>query len=384
MNKHTERYKYEREEVMVTASREDLENIVSGVDRDHGMFDVVVGNPPYQDISSREDGASTTAIYHNFMIASQSVANLVSLIFPARWLTGGKGEGIDEFREKELNSENYINFVVNPDIYFFENTKIRGGINYFLWKRERSGLTNYVYDNNEAEKRKTLMNGYPTFISDSIFSRVLRKVNTQCYIKTTSKTYYGAELSSDYIEDICEEHKTKDNVAIYYSSRRGGINKAYIPKSLISKDTGNYKVFISAVASDPKGIALRRPSRIFTGNEEEIASGTFLSLNHLSSIREAENLLKYMKTNFVIFLYGVLTPTQNANSSSYRLIPDIDTATGEIKDKPGVFLDFTGNSDDLDDQLAGIYELTPAERDFISSRVIPWKDKNSLTADGLF
>lgn len=54
-------------------------------------------------------------------------------------------------------------------------------------------------------------------------------------------------------------------------------------------------------------------------------------------------------------------------------------------DKPGVFIDFdVATVDEIDDQLAKIYELTDDERELMRSSIKPWKDKNSLTADGLY
>lgn len=47
-------------------------------------------------------------------------------------------------------------------------------------------------------------------------------------------------------------------------------------------------------------------------------------------------------------------------------------------------LDFCGNSDDLDDQLAEIYDLTDEERSLMKSSIRQWKDKNSISGDSFF
>ena len=57
--------------------------------------------------------------------------------------------------------------------------------------------------------------------------------------------------------------------------------------------------------------------------------------------------------------------------------------TGEIIDKPGTFLDFD-KPETLDEQLAEIYDLTAEEQELMKNSIKPWKDKLSLTADGLY
>lgn len=61
-------------------------------------FDVVVGNPPYQenDNGKRDDGstnASASPLYHYFFELAKTISNeQTCLIFPARWIFGsGKG-----------------------------------------------------------------------------------------------------------------------------------------------------------------------------------------------------------------------------------------------------------------------------------------------------
>lgn len=373
------------EQVMTIESTAELKELVSGVDRNHGMFNAVVGNPPYQASSNRDNGTSAFSVYHNFMLTAQAVSDYTSLVYPARWLTGGQGEGLDEFREDELNSENYIKFVLDPRSDFFENVELKGGVNYFLWKNNRSGKTQYIYGNENPEQRKTLLNKKKSFIRESKFSEITEKIDTDKAIPIIGVQYYGRELTSEtklkrFAENIQENTKT---IEIYYSISGGGVYKLGVPASETTKKTDDYKVLLSKTA-DPTGNSLRRPGRIFIAEPGEICSSSFIGVVGLKSQITAEHALKYLKTDFAMFLLGIITPTQDASSKVYRLIPGIDFNTGEIYDKPGTFLDFNGNSDDLDDQLAEIYGFTDEEREIISNNIRPWKDKNSLTADGLY
>jgi len=48
-------------------------------------FDVVIGNPPYQE-EAQGDGTRATPIYHQFMDAAHEVGTRAVLITPARFL----------------------------------------------------------------------------------------------------------------------------------------------------------------------------------------------------------------------------------------------------------------------------------------------------------
>lgn len=124
---------------------------------------------------------------------------------------------------------------------------------------------------------------------------------------------------------------------------------------------------------------------MFVGYPGEVCSSMLLTIPGLKSEEAAENMVRYLKTDFATFLFGIMTPTQDAYSKSYQLIPAVDPATGEILDKPGEHIDFTvGTVDEIDDQLAEIYGLTDEERELMRESRGTWKDKNSLTADGLY
>lgn len=344
-------------------------------------FNAVVGNPPYQ------EGESMDAVYHRFMEASQFLGKYVSLIYLARWLGGGgRGAGLAEFREKEMNSENYIKFVLDPRSDFFDNVETKGGVNYFLWGRGFTGNTEYVHGGDKPETRESLLNGAPVFIREIRFSNISEKVNTKKSLSPSKSHYYGVRVKSDYKIMALAENITAntESIKIFYSGKGGGARSAVIPKESVEGSTEGYKVFVS-VTADPKEDSLRRLNRVFIGGEKEICSSSFIPFVGLQSKESAENLLRYLKTDFATFLLGVMATTQHAYAKVYRLIPDIDPATGEIKDKPGVFIDFTVDTvDEIDDQLAEIYGLTDDERELMRNSIKPWKDKNSLTADGLY
>lgn len=345
-----------------------------------GTFDVAVGNPPYQNAEAGE-GTGATATYHYFMQTAQLAANTVSLIYPSRWLTGGRGEGIDAFRNQELSSENYVSFILDPSPDIFDTITVEGGINYFLWEKDRTGTTQYFYADEPVEERATLLNKKTAFIREPRFSEILDKVDPQTVIKPVTG-YYGQDLHSEPKVNMLIEQVTKDTetAIVYYSGNSGGIRTAFVPADATEKTADHYKVFVS-VTAHPKQDSLRRPNRILMGEPGEICSSSYAVFADLPTREAAENLIRYLKTDLATFLLGIITPTQHAYAKVYRLIPEINPVTGEITDRPGTFLDF---SKDLDEQLFAIYDFNEYQQEIVTSSIRPWRDKNSVTADGLY
>lgn len=69
-------------------------------------FDVVIGNPPYQE----EDGgagSSSVPIYNKFMEEAVKLdPDYISFITPSKWFAGGKG--LDNFRNYMLSSASLL------------------------------------------------------------------------------------------------------------------------------------------------------------------------------------------------------------------------------------------------------------------------------------
>lgn len=360
----------------------DISQILKKSSSRNNVFDTIFSNPPYQ--LKNNNGA--VGIYHQFMNISQLLGNNVSMIYPSRWMFVGKGEGIDVFRENELNSCHYLDFFqVSDSTVIFPDATIKGGVNYFLWKFDKDEpLIKYSY-NGSFLNRNTLIDGFVVMIQNNDFIEIIKKIDIGYSIVPESGGFYGDIIkTSEKIKKLSKMSKKSDKkISVYFSGISGGVFRESISRSFINKDVDDYKVFISKTADpDSKG-SLRRPGRIFIGRPDEVCSNSFLKFGNFRNINDAKNALIFLKSDFATFLFGVITTTQDAYRKSYRLIPDVDFATGEIKDKPGIFLNFD-DYETLDEQLANIYKLTNVEKDLMKKSIKPWKDKFSLTEDGLF
>lgn len=345
-------------------------------------FDVAISNPPYQ--LDRGD-RNVQTIYHHFLEHAQRLAHTVSMIYPARWITGGRGENLPTFRSRELNSRHYRFFNLDPVRKFF-NVRMDGDICTFVWDRAYHGSTAYSY-HGVQESRDTLLDNSPVFIQHPRDRAIVSKVATQHHVQSYGRDYYGKYVASYlHIKELharLQEESTLETVRVWYFDSERAIRTLPVPHNATDKDTSSYKVFLAATAH-PRGSSLRRVNRIFIGYPNEVISTSFIQLGKYATLTEAEHMVRYLKTDFATFLFGAISLTKTVRQQDFHCIPAINPSTGQVLDLPEAFLDFGTDSDGLDEQLAAIYGLTPAEREHMRSRLHPWKDKNSLTADGKY
>ena len=161
-----------------------LEDNLLYVEGDGKMkFDIVVGNPPYQEADGGAQ-ASAKPIYHHFVeISNQLSSRFTSLIIPTRWFVGGKG--LDEFRNDMLNDNHLkeLHDCLTPDS-IFPNTNIRGGVCYFLRDQNYDNINNLVnvitYENNNIVnniKRPMKFKNKEFFIRDGAAFTIIEKVS---------------------------------------------------------------------------------------------------------------------------------------------------------------------------------------------------------------
>lgn len=349
---------------------------------DDEKFTAVLSNPPYQ--MEIEGNKRSIAVYHHFAIVAQTMTKYLSMIYPSRWTQGGFGDGLDDFREKELVSPKYsVYHDYSSSNSVFEDVGIAGGINFYLWDTDKNekGLE-YYYDNTRI--RKDYINDSKIYVRDPRYAAIIDKISPNFTMNSivAARRYYGANVRRfQEIEEAAESFV--DFIKVYYTKPGKGVVSKNLSSNVTARTAEEWKVFVSKTAHEDSNTVYSRPDRIFVGEPNSIVSDSFLKVGDFKTEKEANNCLLYIKTFFASKLFALLTPSQNTTSKNYSLIPDVDFATGEIKDKPGVFLNFD-NPETLDEQLAGIYGLTKEEQELMKSSIKPWKDKLSLTADGLY
>src|SRR5690625_176595 len=350
------------------------EKIYKAFGDENMKFDVIIGNPPYQE---EDDGAQSSArpVYHHFIQASKELnPEYLSFITPSRWFVGGKG--LDNFRKEMLNDlhlKEIHDWLTLEDI--FPNTNIRGGVNYFLWASNynNKNIRFVSYKNGRKisdVERPLAIKGIDIFLRDSIGIKVLEKIYANNYtdIDTISglvspRKPFG--LSGYFIDD--ERYKsTPDNLKYPIICYARGWRKGYIERDIVTVRTewiDRWKLFTprannigTELADDNFNIRIGEPGTICT------ESYMVIGANERFKRGEIEALGKYLQTKFSRFLHSLAKGSQDATAKTYRFIP---------------LQDFSNNSDidwskpiiDIDEQLFNKYNLTLTERNHIKNNI---------------
>lgn len=349
-------------------------------------FDVVVGNPPYQenDNGKREDGsvnASASPLYHYFFELAKKISNeKINLILPARWLTGA-GKGLGTFSKQMLNDTHINSISIYKDSSkIFPNTEIKGGVLYILYNKKYEGDAEIsVVDNDGdlSEFRGYLNSGnsgvfIPYGELVSIFEKVSKKddfPNHSIQNIVSSRKPFG--LTTDFFKS-----PTKHGLPPVYHSRREESDIEIIglenmkrvskfasgdyPISAGKQYIGKWKVFVPyAYGSGAFG---EIAPTLVVGKPDQISTETFLAIGPFDTEFEAEAMVKYFKTRFFRALIGILKTTHHS-TTTYGFIPlqDFKIANSEI--------DWSGTIDEIDHQLAFKYGLDNKEIDFLNKKV---------------
>ena len=296
-------------------------------------FDVIIGNPPYQLNDGGGMGSSATPIYQKFVQQAKKLnPRYLTMIIPSRWFTGGRG--LDEFREEMLNDDRLRiihDFIFAGDC--FPGVEIKGGVCYFLWKRDEKGDCKiYTHEGNEITseaERPLLENGLDTFIRYNEAIPILHKIKK--YKETSFSEIVSANdpfgfdvrVENSY-KRIKPKYKLKpfnNSIAFYYNGwKKEGLG--YIDRNSVSKNTDwidQCKIYI------PKAWGIGNINKDwlqpFIGECHSCCTETYLVIGPLENIEIANNVISYTQTKFFHFMLSLVKITQNTMQKAYSLVP---------------------------------------------------------------
>jgi hypothetical protein len=341
-------------------------------------FNVIVGNPPYQQSDLGANKNSASPIYNEFVnIAKKLKPDYISMIMPTRWYAGGKD--LNAFRDQMLNDIQIseLHDFLKPDL-IFQNINLRGGICYFLWNKsyDNSKSLTKVFTYNDDLTPKVNSRNLKTEDSDilirhSIAVEMLRKIKAH-------KEFISFENFVSARKPFGLEANIILNVNLFRSSNKGlknpvicygkGKKIGYLNREEITKNTewiDKFKVFTprannigTELKDDNLNTFIGVPNTICT--ESYIAVGSDLKLNELS----ATNLCKYLTTKFARFQHSIGKASQDATSKTYKFIP-LQNFTSKSD------IDWSKSIEEIDKQLYKKYHLTKEEISFIESMIKP-------------
>lgn len=344
-------------------------------------FDVVIGNPPYQDETKGDNDTFRAPIYNDFMDLSIELSNLVTLITPARFLFDA-GSTPKAWNKKMLKDPHFkvIEYVANSSDVF-PNTDIKGGVAVSLYDKNKN------FGSIEEKNRpagifvpfKILVD-----IMDKVYNSNFESIQSIVYsaedYRFTEKMHedypeirgklskgHDYDIKSNTLEKLPEIfHKDEPNDGHKYVKMLGLHKKdrvyRYIREEYITNNTNleNYKVFIPAAnGSGSLGESLSTP---MIGTPMIGSSYTFMSIGNFKDEFEANAALKYVKSKFARVLLGILKITQHNPVATWKVVPLQDfTSNSDI--------DWTKSISEIDQQLYKKYGLSDEEINFIETKV---------------
>ena len=333
-------------------------------------FDVVIGNPPYQE-EAQGTSTSDDPIYYKFMDEAYKIAEKSILITPARFLFNA-GKTPKNWNKKMLSDEKIkVSFYEQKSANVFPGTDIKGGvaityrdetkifgeIGTFTSFTELNSLLKKVENRNDFQSIMSIIYTQSKFNLDALyrdFPHYEGIIGSNGRDKRLRKPILG-RLDVFSQEDQGECYKILgrlNNERVY----------RYIPRKYIESHPNllSYKVIVPAAnGSGSIGEVLSTP---LIGSPLIGFTDTFISFGSFETQIEAEALLKYIKTKFARAMLGVLKITQDNTRDKWAKVPLQDfTSSSDI--------DWTQSVVEIDAQLYKKYGLSQEEIDFIESKV---------------
>lgn len=345
---------------------------------DKVKFDVVIGNPPYQESDNKSGNGSATPLYDKFIELSISIKpKYISLITPSVWFLGGKG--LDNFRRKmleDIHIKSFHNYVTPNDV--FQNVSLRGGVNFFVWDANFNNTKYFIHTETiknskivDSSDRPYRLLDLDLFISDSRAYTLLQNMLERNYISldfedkklmlygfVSERNPFGIATT---MKDFGDENDDND-VKIYASKGRVG----FLPRSTIKRNlelVDSYKVltaFANNIGTDLPDDNLNT----IVSEPKSACTETYLVIGgNLKLTRDtANNLSKYLKTKFVRMLIMLAKANQNGTRKTYRFVP-LQSFTSDLD------IDWSQSIAEINQQLYRKYKLSEEEIIFIEENI---------------
>lgn len=338
-------------------------------------FDVVIGNPPYQE-EAQGAGTRDTPVYHLFMDAAYEVAKKAVLITPARFLFNA-GFTPRSWNEKMLADTHLTvpHYVPNSD-ELFPGTDIKGGIAVTYWDNSRKvdpiGIFTQYPELNKI-LHKVIQSHDPSIeglVSSGrayAYTQVMHDESPQASARMSSDAQFRVSTNAfEQLPFLYQAQRPEDGklyVRVLGLAGRGREYRWIRGEYLTGPPSfEKYKVVVPAAnGSGVLGEVLSSP--IVVGPQVAVTQ-TFITIGSFSDEATAEACLKYVKSKFARALLGVLKVTQHNPAKVWKYVPSQDfTEASEI--------DWSKSIPEIDQQLYAKYGLDPEEIAFIEAKVKP-------------
>jgi len=326
----------------------------------HVKFDVVVGNPPYQN-----EGVGVVArdepIYHRFMDLAYKVADRTVLITPARFLFNA-GQTSKAWNKKMLKDDHLkVIYFAQKSEEVFPNTDIKGGVVVTYRDAKKifgaietftpiKWLNDLLYLVRRKVKRS--FNEYLYGRSSYKLTKLVYEENPELKgrVKFSEEKSIGSNIFEKLPEIFLDSPLTEDYIRIYGRQNNERVYK-WIKKTYLEPHDNFNKYKVLLPKSNGSGVLGEILSAPLVGPPLLGHTQTFISFGAFDTEKEAENCLKFIKTDIARAMLGTLKITQdNATKEVWSNVPWFDFNDYSI-------IDWSRSIEEIEEQLYDYFNL---------------------------
>ena len=248
----------------------------------------------------------------------------------------------------------------------FPGVEIKGGVNYFLWNRDATGLCKIYSHRSDGgvvfSERLLKEPGMQSLVRYQEQIDVLRRIDVRKeekfskIVSSNDPFGYDVRVEGSYkrVKPKYQYKAFNNSVEFYYNGwRKEGVG--HIDRNTVRKNhdwIDKYKILVPQVwgSGDPATDWLHP----FIVGKNSVCSETYMVIGPFAKKQHADNAITYIQTRFFHFLVSVIKITHHATQTMYSFVPMQDFS------KPWT-----------DEELYKKYNLTKDEIAFIESMVKP-------------
>ncbi len=329
--------------------------------------DIVFSAPPYNksDGGGRAGSGSGSAIYHYFfnIVVEKLSPQVLVMFLKSNWYSGGRGEGLQDFRERMLSDHHISVFHDYPDPkqYVDSGATLRGGVCTFLWEKNHDGkctFYNHINGTTSYMHRNLLADGID-FGEESILIRyndgmsILRKIQCKMHEYISEGAYPRNQFKLSSSTQLLRRRRQNSLHVYLPKGKQGYIYPQNIPNyERISWLVDSWKVLVAKASPGEDALPHAVISAPIVSEPGSLCTDSHLVVRVVDNRTQADNLVAYMKTRFFRFMMILAKNGQNMTKDTFRFVPVPDLSKRWT-----------------DDQLYEFFGLTPDERSYIQSIV---------------
>lgn len=314
-------------------------------------FDVVIGNPPYNDTDETGSSKSINTLFVDAAITLG--AKYITYIMPDRWFVSPDKLNT-HCRESLVGKLKYLRDFDDSEIPF-EGVSIAGGVSYFLYDRDYDGEMKYVDSTGEVNVRHSNKLMCKSCKGNILYNKVKNVATEYMNANWISTSFFGLTRSARGNTTKTSEN----NITLKSSGKDTYMSLSNIPRN--GQYAQYYKVAIPYSAMEPEPFILM---------PNEICTLTYLIIGIFKTIEEAQNCKKYYETDFTKILFSAVKTKLGTTKENLVCIPlqdfkpiNLQTCSDDEK------IDWSKSIDDIDNQLYKKYNLTEAEIAYIEKTI---------------